>query len=691
MKYECFENREISWLRFNQRVLEEAQDPQTPLLERLGFTAIFQNNLDEFFRVRVGNLIRKKEDKPKKKDKLSGMKPAKQLEAIFEQVRSLTPVRDETYHTVMQQLRAYGLEQLTMHTATSGEQKMLSEWFKREIRPLSLPVIVDKGKPFPFLRDRALYIVLRLESKSEIRMGILPIPDQCQRVIRLDNGGRFILAEDVILAYAHTVFGNSRVIDRTILRVTRSASITLADITGLCTGDYRTDMEIMLQERKRLPVVRAELSETFYQPALEYLCKKLEIDRTQVFYAKAPLDLTFVYECKHLIPNLNLQYTRMIPQKSAMVDERRTMFSQLRKHDILLNYPYESIRPFLRLLDEAADDPAVKSIEISLYRMARDSRVIAALQEAAGRGKEVTALTELRARFDEDGNIAWAKALERAGVHVIYGPANYKVHSKLLRITRKTRGKLECFTQIGTGNYNEKTASIYTDYCLMTADPQIAEDAANVFAALRENRLPDPQSALLVAPHGLRQPILEMIDNEIRIAEYGEPAYIGLRMNGLCDRVIMNKLVEASQAGVKIEMLIRGICCLLPQIPDLTENIEVRSVVGRYLEHARVFIFGTSERMRVYLGSADFMPRNTENRVEICAPVNDADLKSRIYEEFQIQFNDPVKARIRTADGEYHLPEGTDISQNSQELLHRRAYERAAKLERASNPENAAD
>lgn len=687
MKYKCFENRELSWLRFNGRVLEEAQCTSNPLLERLGFTAIFQSNLDEFFRVRVGNLLRKKEKDPKKGDSISKMTPKEQLNAIYDKVRTMSPARDAAYHQIMQELRAEGLEQINVHAASPSEQIMLSEWFKREIRPVSMPVIVDKGKPFPFLRDRQLYVILRLESKSGIRMGILPVSDQCQRIIRLGTGGRFILAEDVIQAYAHTAFANSRVIDRTILRITRSASITPEDIGELRTGDFRVDMEMMLQERKRLPVVRVELSETFYQPALEYLCKKLGVTSDQVFYAKAPLDLSFVYECKNLVPNPKLQYERMVPQKSVMIQENRSMFPQIRKKDILLSYPYESIRPFLRLLDEAADDANVLSIQITLYRMARDSRVIAALCEAAGRGKEVTALTELRARFDEEGNIEWSKALERAGVHVIYGPENYKVHSKLLLITRKNRGKTETFTQIGTGNYNEKTAAIYTDYCLMTADPKIAEDAAHVFDALRNNELPQPQAELLVSPYGLLPPVLEMIDAEIARAEAGGEGYIALRMNGLCDKTIMKKLVEASQAGVRIELLIRGICCLLPHVPEFTENLEVRSIVGRYLEHGRVYFFGTPDRMKVYLGSADFMPRNTVKRVEVCAPVKDPELKQRLFNEFQLQFNDPVKARRRTADGDYHLPENGNPADNSQETLHRAAYERAALMEQMTEHE----
>ena len=679
MKSDCFENRELSWLRFNQRVLEEARTESNPLLERLCFTAIFQSNLDEFFRVRVGNLLRKQQDDPKKKDSLSKMKPKELLSTVYEQVRSLSSTRDAAFYEIMDALRAEGLERVTIHSATPSEQALLAEWFKREIRPVSMPVVFDKGKQVPFLRDRALYALLRLESKTGVRMGILPVSDQCQRIIRLGNGGRFILAEDVILAYAHTVFGNSRVIDRTILRVTRSASISPEDIGNLRTGDTRADMELMLAERNRLPIVRMELSETFYQPALEYLCKKLEITMDQVFFAKAPLDLSFAYECKNIVTNPKLQYARMVPQKSAMVAEKRAMFTQIRKKDILLSYPYESIRPFLRLLDEAADDPAVTRIQITLYRMARDSRVIAELCEAAGRGKEVTALTELRARFDEQGNIEWSKVLERAGVHVLYGPENYKVHSKLLLIHRKNRGKIETFTQIGTGNYNEKTAAIYTDYCLMTADPQIGRDAENVFEALRKNELPEPQQELLVAPFGLQSAVLDLIETEINHAKAEEPAYIGLRMNGLCDKKIMEKLIEASCAGVKIELLVRGICCLIPQIPDLTEHIEVRSIVGRYLEHARVYIFGTPDRMRVYLGSADFMPRNTEKRVEISAPVKDPALKKRLYEEFRLQFDDPVKARFRTADGDYHLPENGDLSQISQEVLHRAAYDRAAK------------
>ncbi|MBR4201316.1 MAG: polyphosphate kinase 1 [Oscillospiraceae bacterium] len=688
MKRECFENRELSWLRFNQRVLEEATTVSNPLLERLCFTAIFQSNLDEFFRVRVGNLLRKQAEDPKKKDSVSKMKPQAQLRAIYEQVRALSSARDAAFHEIMDLLRSEGLEQVTIHTATPAEQTLIADWFKREIRPVSMPVIVDKGKPFPFLRDRALYAVLRLVSKSGIRMGILPVSDQCQRMIRL-GGGRFILAEDAILAFAHTAFGNSRVIDRTILRVTRSASITPEDIGALKTGDRRADMEMMLAERNRLPVVRVELSEPFYQPALDYLMKQLEIKSDQVFYAKAPLDLSFAYECKNLISNPKLQYTRMVPQRSDMVTEHRAMFSQIRKHDILLSYPYESIRPFLRLLDEAADDPAVQRIQITLYRMARDSRVIAALCEAAGHGKEVTALTELRARFDEQGNIEWSKALERAGVHVIYGPEEYKVHSKLLLIERKNRGKTEYFTQIGTGNYNEKTAALYTDYCLMTTDRQIAEDAGNVFAALKENRLPEAQQDLLVAPFGLLNPVLDMIDTEIAYAQEGKDAYIGLRVNGLCDKKIMEKLIEASCAGVKIELLVRSVCCLIPDVPHETEHIAVRSIVGRYLEHGRVYIFGTPDRMRVYLGSADMMPRNTVKRVEVCAPVKDDALKQRLYDEFKLQFNDPVKARIRTSDGEYHLPEGGNPADNSQEVLHRAAYERASKLIQLENEDSA--
>lgn len=680
MKSECYENRELSWLRFNQRVLEEAQLETNPLLERLCFTAIFQSNLDEFYRVRVGNLLRKHKENPKKKDEFGKMKPKEQLRAIYDKTRFLTSVRDTAFYEIMNALRSEGLERVTIHSASPQEQTMLAEWFKREIRPLSMPVIVDKGKPVPFLRDRVLYAVLRLESKSGVRMGILPISDQCQRIIRLGSTGRFILAEDVILAYAHTVFGNSRVVDRTILRVTRSASITPEDIGVLRTGDTRADMELMLAERKRLPIVRVELSETFNQPALEYLCKKIDVSMEQVFYAKAPLDLSFAFECKDIATNPKLQYDRIVPQKSDMVAENRAMFTQIRKKDILLNYPYESIRPFLRLLDEAADDPAVVSIRITLYRMARDSRVIAALCEAAGRGKQVTALTELRARFDEQGNIEWSKVLERAGVHVLYGPENYKVHSKLMLIERKYRGKIERFTQIGTGNYNEKTAAIYTDYCLMTADPQIGEEAVNVFAALEQNQLPKPQTDLLVAPYGLRPAVLDMIDAEINHANHGESAYIGLRMNGLCDKTIIDKLIEASCAGVRIELLIRGICALIPQVPSLTEHIEVRSIVGRYLEHARVYIFGTPERMKIYLGSADFMPRNTEKRVEICTPIKDAALKQRLYEEFRLQFEDPFKARIRSADGDYHLPENSNGSQGSQEILHRIASARALKL-----------
>lgn len=673
MEYPVMENRELSWLRFNQRVLEEAQSKQVPLLERLGFTAIFQSNLDEFFRVRVAKLLKKKKQSPKEEDALTGMTPKQLLHAIYDQVRTLSPARDAAYHEIMSELRDYGLEQITMQSASASELTMLSEWFKREIRPIAMPLIADKGKPLPFFRDRALYVILHLESKSGVRMGIVPITDQYPRLIRL-GGGRFILAEDVILAYAHTLFRNSVVIDRTIMRMTRSASLETEALGDLRTGDQITDMETLLQMRKRLPVIRMELSETFCEPALHFLCKQLKLKHHQIFYAKAPLDLSFAFQCKDLLPLPQLQYERLVPQLSAAVNPKRSMFSQIRKQDLLLHYPYESIRSFLRLLEEAADDPAVVSIQITLYRMARDSRVIAALCEAAGHGKQVTALTELRARFDEEANIQWAKTLEHAGVHVIFGPDGYKVHSKLLLIERKMRGKIERFTQIGTGNYNEKTASLYTDYCLMTANPQIGEEAACVFSALKEQTLPQPQTLLLVAPYGLQSRVLEAMDAEIQQAKLGNDAYIGLRLNGLCDKIIMKKLIEASCAGVKIELLIRGICCLIPGVPEQTEQIAVRSIVGRYLEHARVYLFGSGERMQVYLGSADFMPRNTMRRVEICTPILDPALKDRLFSDFQLQFHDSVKARIRQSDGDYLLPSPNSDTIDSQTLLHRSAY-----------------
>lgn len=676
MSNPVYENREISWLRFNQRVLEEAQSHDVPLLERLAFTAIFQSNMDEFFRVRVGKLLRKKKESPDSEDSITKFTPKIQLRQIFDMVRTLTPAKDAAYHEIMDELRPYGLEQVTMQTATEDERSMLAEWFKREVRPLAMPIIVDKGRAVPFFHDRALYVVLLLESKSGVRMGIVPITDQYPRMIRLNKGGRFILSEDVIQAYAHLLFRNSVVIDRTVMRLTRSASIEQEDLGDMASGHPRNDMELLLQMRKRLPVIRMELSETFCAPALQYLCKQMKLKDSQIFYAKAPLDLSFVYECKTLVSDPVLQYERFSPQTSASVSPRRSMFTQIRKHDILLNYPYESIRSFLRLLDEAAEDPAVVRISITLYRMARASRVVAALCEAAGRGKEVIALTELRARFDEEGNIHWAKVLEQAGVKVIYGPEGYKVHSKLLLIERKMRGKTEYFTQIGTGNYNEKTAAIYTDYCLMTADPQISSDASAVFAALLENKLPDAQENLLVAPYGLQNRFLEMIEEQMHLAENGQPAYIAMRMNGLCDKEIMQKLIEASCAGVKIELLVRGICCLLPGQEELTENITIKSIVGRYLEHARVYIFGMGEDAKVYLGSADCMPRNMLRRVEVCTPVKDAALCKRLIEEFHLQFNDPVKARMRKADGDYLLPASQGGAVDSQSALYACACKR---------------
>lgn len=657
-----YQNRELSWIQFNERVLEEALCEKTPLFERLRFTSIFQSNLDEFFRVRFGALQVQKETDPKHRDSRSGMTAADQQKAVCDAVQALEPQRDQAYHALMMELRTYGLEQVTMQQVTKSEYAMLEELFHHELRPLLLPLLTEKGEPLPFLANGAIYAVLHLSSKAGVRLGILPVSSAPMRMVSLSNDGkRFILAEDVILHFAPTIFKSFQVIDKTLIRVTRSAQIDPEAIAAEGIFDQRQVMETLLRRREKLPAVRLQLSESFSAPAVDYLRKQLNLKKRQIFQAKAPLDLSFINDLGDLPLNHSLFYERRIPQKSHMLSENRPMIPQIKRRDILLSYPYESMRPFIRLLNEAAEDDRVLSIQITLYRMARNSQVIEALCAAAENGKRVVAFVELRARFDEENNINWSRVLQRSGCEVLFGLPGYKVHSKLCLITRKASNGVEYITQIGTGNYNEKTSQIYTDFSLMTAHPQIGSDANSIFRALSENRFPENLQQLLAAPLCLRNHILEWMDEEIELAKQGKPAYIGAKINSLSDRGIIDKLAEASKAGVQIELVIRGICCLKAGIPNETEGIQIRSIVGRYLEHSRIYIFGAEERRRLYISSADYMSRNTMRRVEVAAPILDAALQERVWNFFRLLMQDNVKARIQT-EGDYLLttPEGTD-------------------------------
>jgi len=679
MSAATYDNRELSWLKFNERVLEEAQDTRVPLLERLNFAAIFQSNLDEFFMVRVGSLYDQMLVNPEKKDNKSGMTAGEQLSAIFDKVNELEPMKDIVYKNIMLELMEQGIEQVNFRSATTDERQFLEAYFKKEIKPLISPQIIDKKTPFPFLKNKEIYCVLQIQSKSNLKIGIIPASGLFNRIILLEGGKRFILAEDLILHFAPLVFKNYKIIDKTLIRITRNADITVEEGLFDHDMDFREVMEELCKKRKKLHPVRLQLSETFSQPALEFLCKKLDLEEEHIFYLKTPLDLSFAGQIGDMCDNPSLKFDKLVPQKSESIAENMNIIPQIKRRDILLSYPYETIKPFIQLLNEAAKDSKVTDIKITLYRLAKNSQIIEALCDAAENGKNVLVLVELRARFDEENNIGWSRRLQDAGCKIIYGPRELKVHSKLLLITRQFAGKTEYITQIGTGNYNEKTSTLYTDLSLMTANSDIGSEAQMVFDALVNNRLIEKSEHLLVAPLALRDPILKMIDEEIELAKSGQPAYVGIKINSLCDKVIIDKLIEASQAGVKVDMVIRGICCLVAGVPGLTDNITVTSIVGRYLEHSRIYIFGTEKRCRMYISSADYMTRNTIRRVEVAAPIYNERIKKRLWNMFSLMLKDNVKARVQLSDGSYVYRVNEETPVDTQRFFFEESYKKAEK------------
>ena len=676
---EHLENRELSWLKFNKRVIEEATDTNNPLLERLSFSAIYQSNLDEFFMVRVGSLTDDEKENNKKKDSKSGMTPSQQLDSIYTAVRRLQPRVEEAFKKNMEELLPYGFEHVAFANATPEEQAFLELYFKREIKPFITGILVNDALPFPFLKNKELYVAVHIASKKGALVGMIPVAhEHADRIIPLGKDGkRFILHEEVVLQFAHLMFKGCKIQDRAIIRVTRNADI-MVNNKG---ADFRDRMEELVVKRTKLAAVRLEITNQFSREALDYICKKLKIGNVRVFNSNIPLDLSYLYRLQELDMTPELHFEPRLPRKTAMLADNRSVFSQVKSKDILLSYPFESITTsFIRLLEESATDPKVTSIKITLYRLARNSKVISALCTAAENGKEVLVMIELRARFDEANNIEWSKILQKAGVKVIYGPKEFKAHSKLLLIKRKSTGdKFDYVTQVGTGNYNEKTSSLYTDLMLLTADREVAEDAEQVFECLLNGTFVEKTNKLLVSPYALLPQVLEMIDEQIEIAKNGGKGYFAAKINSLNDKSIIDKLVEASQAGVKIDLLVRGICCIIPKVEGYTENITVRSIVGRFLEHHRIYIFGKdTKEQKIYIGSADFMSRNTIRRVEVAIPVEDERLKKRIRDMFNIMMSDNVKARELQSNGRYvrvEPQEGEELL-NSQEYFYEEAYRR---------------
>ena len=674
-------NRELSWLMFNERVLEEAENPENPLCERLTFASIYQSNLDEFYMVRVGSLVDQMLLAKDIRENKTNMTPKEQLDAILARTKKLNRKRDVVYEEIMESLEEYGIHMLNFHKIEKEDRNYLERYFEAEVAPVISPSIVGKRQPFPFLRNKEIYAVVVLETKKgKEKLGIIPCSSAgIQRLIPVPGKtGTYMLSEELILHFVSKIFKGYHIKAKSLLRITRNADID-ADALYDEDLDYREFMVELIKARKKLAPIRLELSREMDGDVVETLCEYLEVDKNYVFRGDIPLDLSFVFQIQDgLRKRTELFYEKRIPQKSPLFNSHEPILDQIAKKDRFLSYPYESIKPFLTMLHEAANDEDVVSIKMTLYRVAKQSKVVEALIEAAENGKEVFVLVELKARFDEENNIGWSRLLEDAGCHVIYGLDGYKVHSKLCQIMKKKDGNVEYYTQIGTGNYNEKTARLYTDLSLMTADPKIGMEAARVFQALAMGETVEDMEYLLVAPRCLQNKVLAMIDEEIEHAKAGEPAYIGLKMNSLTDKRIMSKLVEASCAGVHIDMVIRGICCLIPGVKGQTENIHIISIVGRFLEHSRIYIFGTQERARIYISSADFMTRNTLRRVEVAAPIEDPDIRMQIQEMFVTMLSDNRKARSMNNKGIYKIEPSDNAPLNSQEVFLQQAYDNAA-------------
>ena len=681
---DVFMNRELSWLKFNERVLEEAEDENTPLCERLSFVSIYQSNLDEFFMVRVGSLVDQDDVSPKMRENKTHMTAKEQIDAVIARVHELNGRRDAVYARLMEKLEEQGVRLVDFRKIGRQESERLERYFDSEIAPLISPSIVGRRQPFPFLRNKDIYAVVVLEGKKgKYKLGIIPCSAGVfPRLIEVSASEKtYMLAEELILHFIPKVFEGYAVKAKSLIRVTRNADID-ADALYDDDLDYREFMVQLIKRRKRLAPVRLELSRELDGIIIDTLCRYMDVPREYVFQSATPLDLSFLFGIQDFLRQRSeLFYQKRIPQKSPSFVSGRPILAQIREKDKLLSYPYESMRPFLEMLTEAANDDSVVSIKMTLYRVAKQSKVVEALCEAAENGKDVLVLVELKARFDEENNIEWSRRLEEAGCNVIYGLDGYKVHSKLCLITRREELGVAYYTQIGTGNYNEKTARLYTDLCLMTADHDIGEEANAVFNALAKGETVHETRRLLVAPHCLQNKVLAMMDDEIRRARAGEDAYIGVKINSLTDKAIIDKLIEASCAGVKVELVVRGICCLIAGVPEATENIRVVSIVGRFLEHSRIYIFGRGERAKVYIASADFMTRNTLRRVEVASPVMDADIRARILAMFDTMLRDNMQAREMDAQGQYHrLTPGESEPLSSQEYFFKQAYDAVSRV-----------
>lgn len=655
-KTPCYENRELSWLKFNERVLDEASDKDVPLCERLSFASIFQSNLDEFFMVRVGSLHDQMLFSETKRESKTNMTAGEQLSHIFKVARDLTRKKDHTYRHLMDELKEYGVELLNFSDIEYEDAVYLENYFKEQIMPILSPQVVGKKQPFPFIKNKEIYAVALLGSKSNEKVGLVPCSNGIlKRLISIPSErNKYMLVEELILHFMPIIFEKYQIKSKSLIRIIRNADIDVDEAVDDEDTDYRDMMEKLIRQRKKLCPVKMEYSRVLDEKIIHNLCKELNLNHEQIYYSESPLELSFVFGLQDALRNnKNLFYERHIQKNPSWYVSGKSVISQVEEADRFISYPYESMQPFIRMLQEAGEDEKVVSIKMTLYRVAKNSQIVESLISAAENGKEVVVLVELRARFDEENNIEWSRRLEDAGCRIIYGLDYTKVHSKLCLITYREEGQIKYVTQIGTGNYNEKTSKLYTDLSIITANKQIGMEAAYVFTRLCMGEFVDETNYLLVAPKCMKSKILNYMDKEIEIARAGGKAYVGAKINSLTDKEIIDKLIECSRAGVRVEMIVRGICCLIPGVKGHTENISVISIVGRYLEHSRVYIFGTPDRDNIYISSADFMTRNMERRVEIAAPIYDDSIKTRIRNMFHIMECDTVKARQLCSDGNY--------------------------------------
>lgn len=683
------QNRELSWLKFNQRVLEEAQDASVPLLERMKFVSIFTSNLDEFFMIRVGSLYDMSLTDNSAIDSRSGMTPREQLDAIFEAVAPLYKERDKTYAEIKKLLSPYGVCGLSIKELEQQEKKYVKKYFKEQVLPVLSPQIVDANHPFPHLLNKAIYVIANLKKDNKTMLGIVPVPQFISEILYLPGHDiRYIRMEKVLVEYLEMVFDKYEVSDKNYICVTRNADVSPDDEALEINDDFRFLMRETLHKRRRMAVVRLETAEPLTKEMEKYFCEKFKIKQNQIYRTKMPMKLDFIFSIMDKVPTSmkrSLTDEPFTPQPSRYLAEGSVM-KQVKKHDVLLSYPYESMDPFLRMIKEAAYDPSVLTIKITIYRLAKKARLVEYLCAAAENGKEVTVLIELRARFDEQNNIDWSERLEEAGCRVIYGFDGYKVHSKICLITYRNKNEIHYITQVGTGNYNEKTATMYTDVSLITADRGIGTDASVFFKNMSIGNLNGSYEHLIVSPTSLKLKVLSLMDEEIKKKENGR---IVMKMNSVTDVDFIKKVSEASRAGVKIDLIVRGICCILPGVPGYTDNLRVTSIVGRFLEHPRIFCFGAGSDQKVYIGSADMMTRNTEKRVEVACPVYDERVKAQLIQMLKIMLADNTKARELQSNGVYMKKDKGTVRVCAQEYFMKEAV--TAKRPKVEKEENIGD